>query len=60
MRQLIRFTMVISLLGIGASGTRPSAAADQTSLKEQLLGTWMLVGWAQLRPDGSKFQMFCG
>jgi len=35
-----------------------SSVAQQKSLKEQLVGSWTLVGWEQTRPDGSKLQRF--
>ncbi len=35
-----------------------SAHSQQKSLKEQLIGTWAVVSWEQVRPDGSKFQRF--
>ena len=35
-----------------------SALSQQKSLKEQLVGTWTLASWEQVRPDGSKFQRF--
>jgi Lipocalin-like domain len=34
------------------------ASAQQQSLKDQLVGAWMLVSWEQTRPDGSKFHSF--
>jgi hypothetical protein len=58
MRELIRSTIVISLLGLTTGWTEPNTRAEQPSLKQQLLGTWMLVGWDQVRPDGSKFQKY--
>jgi len=35
-----------------------SAVGQQKSLKDQLVGTWTLTAWEQIRPDGSKFQRF--
>ena len=35
-----------------------SAVTQQKSLKEQLLGTWILVSYEATRPDGSKALMF--
>ena len=35
-----------------------SAAGQQRSLKEQLLGTWALVSHVSTRADGSKFSMY--
>jgi len=31
-----------------------SAVAQQKTLKEQLVGTWLLASWEQVMPDGSK------
>jgi hypothetical protein len=31
---------------------------QQRSLKEQLVGTWMLVSWERTRDDGSKIQRY--
>jgi hypothetical protein len=37
----------------------PGNAVSQTkSLKDQLVGTWTVVSWEQVRPDGSKFRRF--
>jgi hypothetical protein len=37
----------------------PGSAVSQTkSLKDQLVGTWTVVSWEQVRPDGSKFHRF--
>jgi hypothetical protein len=35
-----------------------SAIAQQKSLKDQLVGTWMLSSWEQTYPDGRKDQAF--
>jgi Lipocalin-like domain len=35
-----------------------SAAGQQQSLKEQLVGTWTLVSWEQTNVDGSTLQQF--
>jgi hypothetical protein len=34
------------------------ADGRRKSLKEQLVGTWMLVSWEQTKADGSTFQQF--
>ena len=34
------------------------AVAQQKSLKDQLVGTWIVESWEQVRPDGSKFHRF--
>jgi len=34
------------------------AVGQQKSLKDQLVGTWTLVSWEQMNPDGSKLQRF--
>jgi hypothetical protein len=35
-----------------------NAVSQQTSLKDQLVGTWTVVSWEQTRKDGSKFERF--
>jgi hypothetical protein len=51
-----------SVLAMGAAaglGLVPGAAtAQQKSIKEQIVGTWMLVSWIQTRADGSKNYRF--
>jgi hypothetical protein len=51
-----------SILTIGAAaglGLLPrAAAAQQKTLKEQIVGTWTLVSWVQTRADGSKNYRF--
>ena len=49
-------TTALLCLAVGSS-TSPSLA-QQTSLKEQLVGTWTLVSSDQVRPDGSKLKQF--
>src|ERR1700692_2038425 len=49
-------TTALLCLAVGSS-TSPSLA-QQTSLKEQLVGTWTLVSSDQVRPDGSKSKQF--
>jgi len=56
MRRLVCLAAIVTVLGIGC--THGDATAQQQSLKEQLLGTWILVAWDQLRPDGSRFQKY--
>lgn len=36
----------------------PDAVSQTKSLKDQLVGTWTVVSWEQVRPDGSKFRRF--
>jgi hypothetical protein len=55
MRRLVGFATILALLGLGFVNRDATA---QQSLKEQLLGTWILVAWDQVRPDGSKFQKY--
>ena len=47
-----------SVLAMGAAaglGLVPGAAvAQQKSIKDQIIGTWLLVSWIQTRADGSK------
>ena len=49
-------TAALLCLAVGSSAS-PSLA-QQTSLKEQLVGTWTLVSSDQVRPDGSKLKQF--
>jgi hypothetical protein len=52
---------LISLSAVTALGLAllpSSAVSQQKPLKDQLVGTWTLVGWEQTRPDGSKLQRF--
>jgi len=46
----------LQCFAVGSSAS-PSLA-QQTSLKEQLVGTWTLVSSDQVRPDGSKLKQF--
>src|ERR1700680_4304383 len=43
-------------LAVGLSAS--DSFAQQKSLKEQLVGTWLLVSSDQVRPDGSKLKQF--
>jgi hypothetical protein len=36
----------------------PGSAAAQKLLKEQLVGTWTITSWEQVRPNSDKFQRF--
>src|SRR3954452_24080125 len=58
MRRPVRVATIVAMLCIGMGILEGDAAAQQQSLKEQLLGTWMLVAWDQVRPDGSTFQKY--
>jgi hypothetical protein len=52
---------ILSLSAIAALGLAllpSSAISQQKSLKDQLVGTWTVVSWEQVRPDGSKFRRF--
>jgi hypothetical protein len=49
-------TTALLCFEVGSSAS-PSLA-QQTSLKEQLVGTWTLVSSDQVRPDGSKLKQF--
>lgn len=46
------------LLCTGVVFSASLASAQQTSLKQQLVGTWTLVSWNQTNKDGTKFQRF--
>jgi hypothetical protein len=58
MRRRVGFALIIALLGLGVGVVDRRATAQQQSLKDQLLGSWILVAWEQVRPDGSKFQKY--
>jgi hypothetical protein len=58
MRRLVSFAAIMAVLGIGIGFVDRDATAQQQSLKEQLVGTWILAAWEQVRPDGSKFQKY--
>ena len=47
-----------ALLCFAAGLSASDVLAQQTLLKEQLLGTWLLVSSDQVRPDGSKLKQF--
>jgi hypothetical protein len=46
--------MLCSAVGLSAS----DVLAQQALLKEELVGTWLLVSSDQVRPDGSKLKQF--
>ncbi len=56
-RTVLRLTTT-ALLCTGVVFSTSPAPAQQKSLKEQLIGTWTVVGWEQANKDGSKFQRF--
>jgi hypothetical protein len=47
-----------TLLCLAVSLSASDSLAQQKTLKEQLVGTWMLVSSDQVRPDGSKLKQF--
>jgi hypothetical protein len=49
-------TMSLALLGLALPMS--DAVAQQKSIKDQLVGTWTVVSWDQVRADGSKIQRF--
>src|SRR5215831_409154 len=54
-----RHLLSVSALTVLALALLPgSAVGQQKSLKDQLVGTWALVSWEQMNPDGSKLQRF--
>jgi hypothetical protein len=53
-RNIVGLSAIAALAVALPSGT----AAQQKSLKDQLVGTWTVVSWVQVRPDGSKFERF--
>ena len=52
-----RTLSIIVLMGL-ATALPGVAAAQQKSLKEQLIGTWTLVSWEGTRADGTKYRDF--
>ena len=53
-----RIVVALALLGLGSAVGASDVSAQQKSLKDQLVGTWMVVSWNQTNKDGSKFQRF--
>jgi hypothetical protein len=45
-------------LGLGLAASPGDVFAQQKSLKDQLVGTWLVVSWDQTNKDGSKFRRF--
>jgi hypothetical protein len=58
MRPLVSLAAIMTVLAINVGFVDRDAGAQQQSLKEQLLGTWILAAWEQVRPDGTKFQKY--
>ena len=50
----------MSLVSLGLVLAATDAVAQQKSIKDQLVGTWTVVSWDQVRADGSKVQRFGG
>jgi hypothetical protein len=48
----------ISLLCAGVALSASGLQAQQKSLKDQLVGSWTLVSWERINPDGGKVQAF--
>jgi len=46
------------LLGMRVGFVDRDATAQQQWLRQQLLGTWILVAWDQVRADGTKIQKY--
>jgi hypothetical protein len=53
MQQHSVFTLT-TMMALGLAALLGSAPAQQKSLKEQLLGTWILVSLAEVYPDGRR------
>ncbi|MDQ6732911.1 MAG: lipocalin-like domain-containing protein [Nitrospirota bacterium] len=51
--------LVVALLGLGTVLPTGNAVAGQT-LKDQPVGTWMLVSWDEMKPDGTKIPPLAG
>jgi hypothetical protein len=49
---------VILVLGLGLAFDAIDALAQQEALKQQLIGTWMLVSNDNVAPDGRRRQLF--
>ena len=49
-------TIVLLCAGVALSAS--DLRAQQKSLKDQLVGSWTLVAWERINPDGSKVQGF--
>jgi len=49
---------ILALLGPGSVLPIGDAVAQQKSVKEQLVGTWMLVSSTSIRPDGTKIDLY--
>jgi hypothetical protein len=52
---LLRIAAVTALALVVGAGT---AAAQKKTLKEQLVGSWLVATADNIRPDGSRFQGF--
>jgi hypothetical protein len=55
-RRRMLATYAVASLGFAVAAT--NAAAQQPSLDEQLIGSWMIVSATTVRPDGTKFDTF--
>jgi hypothetical protein len=49
---------IAAMTALGLVVLSTGVVAQQTSLKDQLVGTWALVSSDQVRPDGSKLKQF--
>jgi hypothetical protein len=49
---------VTALLAVNLALVPGSAAAQQSSLKDQLVGAWQLASWERIAPDGTKVHAF--
>jgi Lipocalin-like domain len=57
-RNTILAMTTMSLVSLGLALATSDAVAQQKSIKDQLVGTWTVVSWDQVRSDGSKIQRF--
>jgi hypothetical protein len=55
MRRRILTSAAVAALGLALSPT--SLYSQQGALKDQLVGTWTVVSWEEIRPDGTKRQI---
>jgi hypothetical protein len=55
-RNTILAMTTMSFVSLGLALATSDAVAQQKSIKDQLVGTWTVVSWDQVRADGSKIQ----
>jgi hypothetical protein len=59
MNRLITLSMAaVAVFGLAASAPASDAIAGQETLKQRIVGTWTLVSWEEVLPDGTKVPTF--